>query len=79
MLAYMHTYTAHTTQTITQTVGVDTHGNKVKSPQKQALRAMGQKWALHILEAPFAWLLSSAYIYATVCMNVYVYIYIYCI
>ena len=47
-------------------VGYDATGKEVSSPQADALRRQGSAWALHILETPFAWCLSTAYIFGTI-------------
>jgi hypothetical protein len=49
-------------------VGFDGARQKLPAVESQAgpLRAQGRRWALHILETPFAWCLSTAYIFGTI-------------
>jgi len=50
-------------------VGADARGAALEGgdgARHRALRCAGRAWALHVLEAPHAWLLSAAYIFGTV-------------
>ena len=47
-------------------VGVDAGGRPLPESQEATLRAQGGRWALHILETPYAWCLSTAYIFGTI-------------
>jgi hypothetical protein len=49
-----------------EAVAVDRDGLALPSKHHDALVHEGRRWALHILEAPLAWILSSAYIFASV-------------
>jgi hypothetical protein len=49
-----------------EAVAVDRDGMALPSKHHDALVHEGRRWALHILEAPLAWILSSAYIFASV-------------
>ena len=46
--------------------GVDAAGAPVPSQHHDSLVAAGRRWALHILEGPWAWALAAAYIAGTV-------------
>ena len=47
-------------------VGVDGAGARLPESQEAPLRAQGRRWALHVLETPYAWCLSAAYIFGTI-------------
>lgn len=46
--------------------GVDATGAPAPSPHHESLVAAGRRWALHILEGPWAWALAALYIFVTV-------------
>jgi len=47
-------------------VGFDVNAAPIKTQLHDGLREVGRKWALHVLEGPYSWCLSAAYILATV-------------
>jgi hypothetical protein len=47
-------------------VGFTAEGDALESSVKEGLRKQGRKWALHVLEGPYSWCLSAAYICVTV-------------
>lgn len=51
---------------LAQIVGFDVNAAPIKTQLHDGLREAGRKWALHVLEGPYSWCLSAAYILATV-------------
>ena len=51
---------------IPEIVGFTDQGAVKHSLVNESLKKQGVRWALHVLEAPYAWCLSAAYIIATV-------------
>mmetsp|Transcript_74697 Transcript_74697/g.200059 ORF Transcript_74697/g.200059 Transcript_74697/m.200059 type:complete len:1216 (+) Transcript_74697:161-3808(+) len=47
-------------------VGYNSAGEPLAESQAPKLRAQGRRWALHILETPWAWILSTMYIFGTI-------------
>ena len=47
-------------------VGYTRHNKKASTKTERALRAMGNYWALHVLETPMSWIMSAAYILITI-------------
>jgi len=51
---------------LAQIVGFDVNANPLVTRLNNSLRDVGRQWALHVLEGPYSWCLSAAYILATV-------------
>ena len=51
---------------IPEILGLDAKGQTVHSKVHASLKKQGRTWALHVLEGPYSWCLSSAYICLTV-------------
>jgi hypothetical protein len=47
-------------------IGADSFGQRRPSGVSRQLRQSGRRWALHVLEAPFAWLIHALYILVSV-------------
>ena len=54
------------TQSVESILGVDAKGNPAESKVHEDLRKMGKQWSWHILEGVIAWIITAAYIFATV-------------
>mmetsp|Transcript_84638 Transcript_84638/g.137201 ORF Transcript_84638/g.137201 Transcript_84638/m.137201 type:complete len:1524 (+) Transcript_84638:3-4574(+) len=57
---------ASTQLAIPEILGVDAKGQTAPSKVHASLKKQGRTWALHVLEGPYSWCLSSAYICLTV-------------
>jgi len=57
---------ASTQLAIPEILGVDAKGQTAPSKVHASLKKQGRTWALHVLEGPYAWCLSAAYICLTV-------------
>jgi len=57
---------ASTRLAIPEILGVDANGQTVPSKVHASLKKQGRAWALHVLEGPYSWSLSAAYICVTV-------------
>ena len=55
-----------TLHSIPEIVGFTDQGAVKHSLVNESLKKQGARWALHVLEAPYAWCLSAAYICGTV-------------
>ena len=53
-------------QRVTKIVGTSSSGMPIQSSLHQQLRQSGEKWALHVTEAPLAWGIQALYVFITV-------------